>query len=83
MCKRFHAARCCLLLHMLLNRPLLALLCVWPTHSCITLARFATSVRVPLPPVGRGWGELLYLDDDLRIQRDVRGDMLVATKVRD
>ena len=41
------------------------------------------NVRVPLPPVGRGWGELLYLDDDLRIQRDVRGDMLVATKVRD
>ena len=39
-------------------------------------------VRLPLPPVGRGWGELLYLDEDLRIQRDVRGDMLVATKVR-
>merc|ERR1711924_65043 len=39
-------------------------------------------VTVPLPPVGRGWGELLYLDDELRIQRDVRGDMLVATKVR-
>ena len=37
--------------------------------------------RVPLPPVGRGWGELLYLDDELRIQRDVRGDMLVATRV--
>lgn len=40
------------------------------------------SLRVPLPPVGRGWGELLYLDSELRIQRDVRGDMLVATKVR-
>ena len=39
------------------------------------------SVRVPLPPVGRGWGELLYLDDELRIQRDVRGDLLVATRV--
>jgi hypothetical protein len=40
------------------------------------------SLRVPLPPVGKGWGELLYLDDELRIQRDIRGDMLVATKVR-
>ena len=34
-------------------------------------------------PVGRGWGELLYLDDELRIQRDVRGDMLVATRALD
>jgi len=40
------------------------------------------SFRIPLPPVGRGWGELLYLDDEMRIQRDIRGDMLVATKVR-
>lgn len=37
---------------------------------------------VPLPPVGRGWGELLYLDEEMRIQRDIRGDLLVATKVR-
>lgn len=37
---------------------------------------------LPLPPVGRGWGELLYLDDEMRIQRDIRGDLLVATKVR-
>ena len=35
---------------------------------------------IPLPPVGRGWGDLLYLDDDLRVQRDVRGDLLIATK---
>jgi len=38
-------------------------------------------VRIPLPPVGRGWGELLYLDEELRIQRDIRGDMLVAARV--
>mmetsp|Transcript_25949 Transcript_25949/g.81258 ORF Transcript_25949/g.81258 Transcript_25949/m.81258 type:complete len:344 (-) Transcript_25949:125-1156(-) len=39
------------------------------------------SLELPLPPVGRGWGELLYLDDELRVQRDVRGDLLVATRV--
>ena len=38
---------------------------------------------LPFPPVGRGWGELLYLDDELRIQRDVRGDLLVATRAVD
>ena len=38
-------------------------------------------LQLPLPPVGRGWGELLYLDDEMRIQRDIRGDLLVATKV--
>jgi hypothetical protein len=32
--------------------------------------------------VGKGWGELLYLDDELRIQKDVRGDIVIATKVR-
>jgi len=39
------------------------------------------SVTVPLPPVGKGWGEVVYLDDDFRIQRDVRGDLLVATRL--
>jgi len=37
-------------------------------------------IEVPLPPVGKGWGELLYLDNEIRIQRDVRGDLLVARK---
>jgi len=39
------------------------------------------ALTVPLPPVGRGYGEILYLDAELRIQRDDRGNMLVATKV--
>jgi len=39
------------------------------------------SIEVPLPPVGRGWGVLVYLDETLRIQCDVRGDMLIAEKV--
>ena len=38
--------------------------------------------ELPLPPVGKGWGELVYLDDDFRIQQDVRGDLLVATRIR-
>ena len=41
------------------------------------------SVTVPLPPVGKGWGEVVYLDDDFRIQRDVRGDLLVATRLKE
>ena len=39
------------------------------------------SLELPLPPVGRGWGELLFLDDDIRIQRDIRGDLLVGERV--
>lgn len=38
--------------------------------------------KVPIPPLGSGWGELLYLDEDMRLQRDIRGDMIVATRVR-
>ena len=36
--------------------------------------------KVPLPPVGEGWGDILYLDDTLRVQRDIRGDLLIATR---
>ena len=39
------------------------------------------SLRLPLPPVGRGWGELLYLDGQMRVQRDVRGDLLIGERV--
>ncbi|KAL1504410.1 hypothetical protein AB1Y20_010816 [Prymnesium parvum] len=39
------------------------------------------SIQLPLPPIGKGWGELLYLDDELRIQRDNRGDLLVAVRM--
>jgi len=38
--------------------------------------------QIPIPPLGKGWGELLYLDDDMRLQRDIRGDCIVATKVK-
>lgn len=39
------------------------------------------NLRVPLPPVGKGWGDLLYLDTEMRLQRDVRGDLLLAVRV--
>jgi len=35
-----------------------------------------------LPPVGSGWGELLYLDEDIRLQKDIRGDLILAQRVR-
>ena len=38
--------------------------------------------KVNLPPVGSGWGELLYLDQDIRLQRDIRGDLILAQRVR-
>ena len=39
-------------------------------------------VKLNIPPVGSGWGELLYLDQDLRLQRDIRGDLLLGQRVR-
>lgn len=38
------------------------------------------ALELPLPPVGEGWGEVVYLDEDMRIQRDIRGDMLIAAR---
>jgi hypothetical protein len=38
-------------------------------------------VKLNLPPIGRGWGELLYLDEDIRLQRDIRGDLILAQRV--
>mmetsp|Transcript_23711 Transcript_23711/g.42390 ORF Transcript_23711/g.42390 Transcript_23711/m.42390 type:complete len:346 (-) Transcript_23711:96-1133(-) len=33
---------------------------------------------LPLPPVGKGWFDCVYLDDELRIVRDSRDDILIA-----
>ena len=38
------------------------------------------SLELPLPPVGRGWGELLYLDDELRVQRTNQGNIFVQRR---
>lgn len=37
-------------------------------------------VRLPLPPVGTGWFEVVYLDDEMRIARDSRGDLQICTR---
>eukprot|EP00873_Tetraselmis_striata_P036818 jgi/Tetstr1/457082/TSEL_043743.t1 len=35
---------------------------------------------IPFPPVGQGWFESVYLDDEIRVARDVRGDTLVVAR---
>lgn len=34
----------------------------------------------PLPPFGQGWFESVYLDDDIRVVKDIRGDYLVVDR---
>ncbi|XP_057522687.1 probable plastid-lipid-associated protein 11, chloroplastic isoform X4 [Amaranthus tricolor] len=34
----------------------------------------------PLPPFGQGWFESIYLDDDIRVAKDIRGDYLVVER---
>uniref|UniRef100_A0A7N1A814 Plastid lipid-associated protein/fibrillin conserved domain-containing protein n=2 Tax=Kalanchoe fedtschenkoi TaxID=63787 RepID=A0A7N1A814_KALFE len=36
--------------------------------------------EVPLPPFGQGWFETLYLDDDIRVVKDIREDYLVVER---
>lgn len=35
---------------------------------------------IPLPPFGQGWFDTVYLDDDLRVVKDIRGDYLVVDR---
>ena len=35
---------------------------------------------IPLPPVGKGWFDNLYVDDTMRVARDSRGDTLVVVR---
>lgn len=37
-------------------------------------------LTVPLPPVGKGWFDCVYLDDQIRIVRDSRNDSLIASR---
>ncbi|XP_050282257.1 probable plastid-lipid-associated protein 11, chloroplastic [Quercus robur] len=34
----------------------------------------------PLPPFGQGWFETVYLDDEIRVVKDIRGDYLVVDR---
>ncbi|XP_057981646.1 probable plastid-lipid-associated protein 11, chloroplastic isoform X2 [Malania oleifera] len=34
----------------------------------------------PLPPFGQGWFESVYLDEEIRVAKDVRGDYLIVDR---
>ncbi|KAI3844273.1 hypothetical protein MKW92_023020 [Papaver armeniacum] len=34
----------------------------------------------PLPPFGRGWFDSVYIDDNIRVAKDIRGDYLVVDR---
>ncbi|PKI42025.1 hypothetical protein CRG98_037587 [Punica granatum] len=34
--------------------------------------------EVPLPPFGQGWFESVYIDDEIRVVKDIRGDYLIV-----
>ncbi|XP_028804647.1 probable plastid-lipid-associated protein 11, chloroplastic [Neltuma alba] len=36
--------------------------------------------EIPLPPFGQGWFDTVYLDDDIRVAEDIRGDYLVVER---
>ncbi|KAI8545420.1 hypothetical protein RHMOL_Rhmol07G0037900 [Rhododendron molle] len=36
--------------------------------------------ELPLPPFGQGWFESVYLDDEIRVVKDIRGDYLVIDR---
>ncbi|KAJ9171223.1 hypothetical protein P3X46_014615 [Hevea brasiliensis] len=38
------------------------------------------SWEIPLPPFGQGWFKSVYLDDDIRVVKDIRGDYLVVDR---
>lgn len=44
------------------------------------LARTVLCQCSTLPPVGSGWFDVVYLDDELRCCRDVRGDLQVCRR---
>ncbi|EOD31548.1 hypothetical protein EMIHUDRAFT_252286 [Emiliania huxleyi CCMP1516] len=38
------------------------------------------ALELPLPPVGSGWFDVLYVDEELRVCRDSRGDLQVCAR---
>ena len=43
---------------------------------------FRDKFSIPIPPVGSGWFENVYVDDERRVSRDSRGDTLICVKVK-
>ena len=46
------------------------------TAAALTLSAF----NLPLPPFGQGWFDNVYVDGELRVARDSRGDTLVVVR---
>ncbi|KAJ3680594.1 hypothetical protein LUZ60_016872 [Juncus effusus] len=36
--------------------------------------------EIPLPPFGQGWFESVYMDEEIRVAKDIRGDYLVVER---
>ncbi|XP_010426511.1 PREDICTED: probable plastid-lipid-associated protein 11 [Camelina sativa] len=36
--------------------------------------------ELPLPPFGKGWFENVYMDGDIRVAKDIRGDYLIVDR---
>ncbi|KAG0447368.1 hypothetical protein HPP92_028359 [Vanilla planifolia] len=36
--------------------------------------------EIPLPPFGKGWFDSVYLDEEIRVAKDIRGDYLVVDR---
>ena len=49
------------------------------TAAALNLAE-PVEASVPLPPFGRGWFDNVYVDKDMRVARDSRGDTLVVVR---
>lgn len=46
----------------------------------IGAALFVNGRRIAVPPFGKGWFESVYLDDSIRVAKDIRGDYLVVDR---
>ncbi|CAN8231857.1 unnamed protein product [Cochlearia groenlandica] len=36
--------------------------------------------EIPLPPFGQGWFETVYMDSEIRVAKDIRGDYLIVDR---
>ena len=45
--------------------------------------KLGSGPTLPVPPFGKGWFDTVYLDEELRISKDVRGDTLVVKRCLD